>query len=159
MKNLQKGFTLIELLVVIAIIGILSSIVLASLSSARSKGEDAAIKTTLSNMRAQAELYYSNNSTYTSATKSACDDSTNIAVAGTIFGTSTVGGLNALRKGLVDKAGSGANTSCSAGGTSWAAAAALKSGGTACADSTGASISSTTNNTAANLISASSTCL
>ena len=61
MKTLQRGFTLIELLVVIAIIGILSSIVLASLSSARSKGSDAAITSTLSNMRAQAELYYSNN--------------------------------------------------------------------------------------------------
>ena len=66
-----RGFTLIELLVVIAIIGILSSVVLASLTTARSRGQAAAVQSQLSNMRAQAELYYSTtgNNTYgTSAT-------------------------------------------------------------------------------------------
>ena len=60
---MKKGFTLIELLVVIAIIGILSSVVLASLNTARNKGSDAAVKSQLAAIRSQASVYYNLTST------------------------------------------------------------------------------------------------
>jgi type II secretion system protein G len=53
----KRGFTLIELLVVIAIIGILSSVVLASLNSARTKGKDAQRFSNLQAVRTALELY------------------------------------------------------------------------------------------------------
>ena len=51
MKNFKsKGFTLIELLVVIAIIGILSTIAMTSLTSAKKKANDAAFKSAVTGM-------------------------------------------------------------------------------------------------------------
>jgi type IV pilus assembly protein PilE len=58
MKTKQKGFTLIELLVVIAIIGILSSVVLTSLNSARKKGQDGKVKSQVTQIAAAAAIYY-----------------------------------------------------------------------------------------------------
>jgi len=63
--GLRRGFTLIELLVVIAIIGILSSVVLVSLQSTRTKAKDSSAQISMSNIMTAAELYYSDNSNYT----------------------------------------------------------------------------------------------
>ena len=56
--NKQKGFTLIELLVVIAIIGLLASIVLVSLNTARAKARDAKRIAGLKQIQLALEMYY-----------------------------------------------------------------------------------------------------
>jgi len=63
----QRGFSLIELLMVIAIIGVLSTVVVISITSARNKGIDAAAKENLHTVRNQAELYHSAHGTYGAA--------------------------------------------------------------------------------------------
>ena len=124
MKTHQRGFTLIELLVVIAIIGILSAVVLASLSVARNKGSGTSIKANMSSLRAQAELVY---------------DEAAIApnYAGVCTDTKVVEFLTAAR------AATGGNGTCNSNQTAWAAAVPYKRdngtvGGAYCVDSTGA---------------------
>ena len=68
-KKKRRGFTLIELLVVIAIIGILSSIVLVSVSGARDKARDARIISAMAQLRTQSEL---SNEAYGSYTNVGC---------------------------------------------------------------------------------------
>ncbi|MBI3573845.1 prepilin-type N-terminal cleavage/methylation domain-containing protein [Candidatus Kaiserbacteria bacterium] len=61
---MKRGFTLIELLVVIAIIGILSSVVLASLNTARLKSRDVRRVADIKQLQLALALYYDSNSAY-----------------------------------------------------------------------------------------------
>ncbi|HEQ78172.1 MAG TPA: prepilin-type N-terminal cleavage/methylation domain-containing protein, partial [Euryarchaeota archaeon] len=66
-NNSKKGFTLIELLVVISIIGLLSSVILASLNTARSKARDAQRISDLKQIQLALELYRDENGVYPDA--------------------------------------------------------------------------------------------
>ncbi len=64
MHTRPNGFTLIELMVVVAIIGLLSSIVLVSLSTARSKGRDARRFADTQSIQQAVELYFAYSQVY-----------------------------------------------------------------------------------------------
>ena len=114
-----RGFTLIELLVVIAIIGILSSVVLASLNTARNKGADAAIKSNLSAARAEAEIYYdSKGNVYSVSTT----DNVCVASGANVIGDSVTAALTAAGSSVT------LANACQASASAWAAVVQLKAG-------------------------------
>lgn len=131
--NSNKGFTLIELLVVVAIIGILSSVVLASLNTARTKGKAAAVQASMTSLRAQAELGVGSAGTYLI---DLCNQP----------GTTT-GGLQTLLNATTATGGTamacGQNTAIGVAPSAWGAEITLPTGTFFCVDSTGFSGAST----------------
>jgi len=129
MTRLNRGFTLIELLVVIAIIGILSSVVLSSLNTARAKGGDAAVKSEMSSMKNQAALYADDNNS------SFGTDGTDCANPDSLFDPAATNSLNPLVVDAQTKAA--ATATCANTADSWVVSVPLKTGDNWCVDSTG----------------------
>lgn len=128
---MKRGFTLIELLVVIAIIGILSSVVLVSVNTARDRGNDAAVKSNLSSVRTQAELYYDDSgTTYVGL----C---TNATIAEQINGAKSAAGVTSATNNAVGTAGSAGTATCHATAGGWAVEVPLRAGGFWCVDASG----------------------
>lgn len=135
MQHSKRGFTLIELLVVIAIIGILASIILASLNSARQKGISSKISAQLANFRSAAESYYSDHSNYGS------DNTAGNNVCS--VGASDTSGLYNLEQASNYPDGVAPTCTTNAGVSSaasqWSVYHVLADGSFYCVDSTGAS--------------------
>lgn len=129
-KN-QKGFTLIELLVVIAIIGLLSSIVLASLKGARDKATISALKQHLISFRTNAEIikinkgYYHSFGGSSSGTQEQDDCWTSGTDVNEFFNHDDDRVFDQILK-LVDRSGSGNYAYCGANKDSFAFTFRLK---------------------------------
>jgi prepilin-type N-terminal cleavage/methylation domain-containing protein len=132
-KNL--GFTLIELLVVIAIIGILSSVVLASLNLARSKGADAKVKTQISGARNSAEVFHDSNGSYNGLAGDVLSD---CATVGSMFQDTSSGMDQYINP--VNYPPFASDLRCSSTATDYVISAPLSTAGEFwCVDSSGAS--------------------
>lgn len=154
-KNYAKGFTLIELLVVIAIIGILSSVVLVSLNTARQKGKDGRIQAETAQLRTQLEANYDGTG-YPDLVGTATANIAATTSTATNFGitASDIMSLNGGTTGKLNTAASAANGvtvySDAANGnkpTKYSIYSKLTNGGYFCIGSNGQTLTNTTSAT------------
>lgn len=155
-KQGRYGFTLIELLVVIAIIGILASVVLASLNSARKKSRDARRIADIKQLQVALELYFDSNlGSYPTGlsllTPLNIPVIPNDPVGGTVYSYAALGNLTSCTSyhlgASLEESGNpalnsavqaAAGTICTGGGTDWTAVKTAKcnsaDAGTSCYD-------------------------
>jgi len=81
--NKKKGFTLVELLVVIAIIGLLATVAVVALGSARAKARDAKRIADVRNIQSALEQYYSDLGGYPLETNTTLGASTDNSICST----------------------------------------------------------------------------
>jgi prepilin-type N-terminal cleavage/methylation domain-containing protein len=141
--KLNRGFTLIELLVVISIITLLSSVVLSSLSSARSKAMDSAVKAALKQLAIQSQNYRDTQGDFGASVLTCAAVS-----PATHFFKSDATAVRILAN-IATNAVSGTSIVCTTDvtGQLWAVSiAALKGGGNFCMDNSGGWFKSFTTN-------------
>ncbi|MBL8029756.1 MAG: prepilin-type N-terminal cleavage/methylation domain-containing protein [Candidatus Doudnabacteria bacterium] len=93
-KQKQKGFTLIELLVVISIIGLLASVVLVSLNSARQKSRNAKRLADANQIAKGLEIFYNQALSYPTGTGAV--GGTYTVAGGAVMGSSLLQAVNSL---------------------------------------------------------------
>ena len=116
----HRGFTLIELLVVIAIIGLLASIILATLGVARDKGTDSKVKAELNSIHTQTEIYANaNNNSFIGM----CTTVGGVSVANLV--SIAAAATNSTVDAVTANAGAYNHVSCHEGSSTWAVDAPL----------------------------------
>ena len=119
MKSQEKGFTLIELLVVISIIGLLSTLAVLALGSARSRARDAKRLSDIQAMQGALELYFLDNNAYPAeatvkalgGANAGCLDNTGFKASGSCSGTTYFAAVPR------DPSTTGADSSCTGSGS------------------------------------------
>lgn len=122
----KRGFTLIELLVVIAIIGLLSTLAVVALGSARQKARDSKRLSDLKQVQTALELYYTDNNAYPTEATAVTLGDTNYVCLNSASGFTTTGCPSPYMGLVPSDPGTGSYSYVSASGTTYTISASLE---------------------------------